>query len=134
MSDTNPGLGPDASQQRASVEPSETAKRQRELELAFQFARGATFVVMALLTTGLGALGTGAINTRDMSNANAARLVVVEKAQADMAAQAREVATEARATHDAIVRMTSAMESLSTRVDTLTTELRTRDSEHPARR
>jgi hypothetical protein len=84
-----------------------------------------------------GLAGTGlysASTTRDMARDNTARISVLERSLTDTTTEGRAGAVETRSTHDAIIRLTATVDGLRTQVDTLTTELRTRDAAPSSRR
>lgn len=87
----------------------------------------------SIVTAAVGALALGGLAlagvTRDTTRDNTARISVVERTQTDAAGDSRASAVEARSTHDAIVRLTATVEGLRAQVDTLASELRSRDAE-----
>lgn len=88
-------------------------------------------VLSSVLAAGLiGVLG-GAFVAYQSVHDHAARLAIVEQRQAEAAAQARADAGEARATHDAIIRLTTTVEQLTAQVRSLSGEVRTLRAEPP---
>ena len=93
--------------------------RVRTLEGAFSFARGVALVVGALLTSSMGAIGAGALATRDSALAQGARISTLESAVASSAAsQARREEAD-RTFRDQFIEMRTDLRAMRQEVESL---------------
>lgn len=93
--------------------------RVRTLEGAFNFARGAALVVCAILTSSMGAIGAGALATRDSALAQGARISTLESAVASSAAsQARREEAD-RTFRDQFIEMRTDLRAMRQEVESL---------------
>lgn len=108
--------------------------RVRTLEGAFNFARGAALVVGALLTTGVGAVGAGAMATRDATLAQGARLTALE-ARSTVDDAARERREEAdRQARDSLIEIRSDLRALRQEVEALSQRFQRAEDGRPGAR
>lgn len=102
---------------RAPAPPAPAAPREQGV---INWSRVASSVLGTLL---IGVLG-GAFMAYQSVHEHGARLTLIEQRLSEDAAQKRLDAGEQRATHDAIIRMTTTMEGLSAQVQSLSAEVR----------
>lgn len=108
--------------------------RVRTLEGAFNFARGAALVVGALLTTGVGAVGAGAVTTRDAALAQGARITALEaRSTVDDAARTRREEAD-RLARDSLIEIRSDLRALRQEVEALSQRFQRAEDARPGAR